>query len=35
MMNRGLFTQGLLASSVLGAPGVRAQDPYPALRPEA
>jgi tripartite-type tricarboxylate transporter receptor subunit TctC len=29
MMNRRLFTHGLLASSVLGAPGVRAQDPYP------
>jgi tripartite-type tricarboxylate transporter receptor subunit TctC len=29
MMNRRRFTQGLLASSVLGAPGVRAQDPFP------
>ena len=29
-MNRRLFTKGLIASSVLGAPGVRAQDPYPA-----
>jgi tripartite-type tricarboxylate transporter receptor subunit TctC len=30
MMQRRLFAQGLLASSVLGAPGVRAQDSYPA-----
>lgn len=30
MMKRRLFTQGLLASSVLAAPGVRAQEPYPA-----
>jgi tripartite-type tricarboxylate transporter receptor subunit TctC len=30
MINRRRFTQGLLASSILGAPGARAQDPWPA-----
>lgn len=29
-MNRRLFAQGLFASSVLGAPGARAQAPYPS-----
>ncbi len=30
MINRRHFTRGLLASSILAAPGVRAQDPWPA-----
>lgn len=29
MITRRLFTQGLAAASVLGAPGARAQDPWP------